>query len=391
MGFFDLQDDLSVMPFVLWLLECIGLRYGQSWWQFLKFVFCMSWMTVVTLIPKIFLGYQDEIRMIRGISELIFEANIVLKLVLFSGYLREFETLLTIGNRWYRKTKASSSCKEATLLVSKVNKNCDFFSKFYYLYVMGVVLLFIVFPATTSVWIHFNQPPNINNTNEYIIFMEQEFYWLDIHRNFSHYWIYAPCAMFAYFVSGYAMILADTVMYCSAKCCSNMFKIVSMRIEQLQCFDPEARQHELGDIVQLHIDALRCMSILEDIISLSVLCQVICCSLIWCSMAVYFVNSFDANIFNVAMLFLVLTCETYGMSILGDQLSEDSNEVTRAVYNYPWYEASLDIQKSLMRMLQRAQKKVGFTAAGFYFISIERFAVMVKSSYSIFIVLKDSL
>lgn len=60
-----------------------------------------------------------------------------------------------------------------------------------------------------------------------------------------------------------------------------------------------------------------------------------------------------------------------------------------AIYSYPWYKEPVAIQKEIQLMILRSQKKIGITAAKFYFVDIERFGMVVQASYSYYLILKE--
>ncbi|XP_055600706.1 odorant receptor 49a-like [Uranotaenia lowii] len=252
-------------------------------------------------------------------------------------------------------------------------------------------MLYNILPPIRSTLMYLNRDKNSSEPLSFITHMEQEFYGLDIHSNILHYWFFSTCAMSSYVVSTSSMVVQATLLYSACNNCYSLFKVVAIRLKGLSALAPEAVQYELGDIVSMHVDALRCIELLEKIVNLSALVQVICCSLTWCLMAVYLTNNLDETAINVTMCFAVATFDTVGMSILGEQLARSSTVVTDAICNFLWYEADLNVRRSLLRMLQRAQKPVGFSAAGFYFINIERFGKMAQTSYSVYVVMKDSL
>ncbi|XP_055589965.1 uncharacterized protein LOC129742147 [Uranotaenia lowii] len=340
MAFFDLHDKVSVMPFVLRLMKLFGMRGSPK--DFVRFVCLILWIFFVTLIPKTFFGYRPGIQyLIRGIAELIFQFNIAVKMFLIAARLKEFDKLRSILNKWYRRVISVDSSSEAASLLISTNKRCDFFSKGYFLYIEIAVMLYNILPPIRSTLMYLNRDRNSSEPLIFITHMEQEFYGLDIHSNIAHYWFFSTCAMSSYIVSTTSMTVQATLLYCACNHCFSLFKVVAIRLKSLPTQAPEAVQQELGDIVSMHVDALRCIELLEKIVNLSALVQ--------------------------------------------------SSFVTDAISNYLWYEADLKVRRSLLRMLQRAQKPVGFSAAGFYFINIERFGKMAQTSYSIYVVMKDSL
>lgn len=63
--------------------------------------------------------------------------------------------------------------------------------------------------------------------------------------------------------------------------------------------------------------------------------------------------------------------------------------VANSIYCYPWYLEPVPVQKAIQLMILRSQRKIGITAAKFYFVDIGRFGVVVQASYSYYLILKE--
>ncbi|XP_062541946.1 uncharacterized protein LOC134209944 [Armigeres subalbatus] len=391
MAFFDTDDITAVMPFTLWMLKILGVRGSRS--DFRRYQFVVFWICFVTVGPKTFLGYRDDVDLIiRGVAEWILESIIVIKVVIIGWNRNEFEQMLVLMRTWFKKTFASSYISDEATLLAECNRAIDLFAKGYFTYCMIMVSLFNAGPMIQSTLLYLNYDQNNSSRPEFKTHMEQEFYWLDIRTNFVHYTIYSVCAMVSYLLSSYLCAVEAVYVYSCCKCCSHMFDVIAIRLKSMASTkSTDQLSGELADIIKMHVDTFRCVQHLNDICLFAFAIQIFSCVLIWCSMAAYLTRNVDANAVNIVVLFVVITAETCGLCFLGTQLAYKSINVQNSVYDYPWYDAPIAIRRSLLRMLQRAQKRTGITAAGFCFVDFERFGSLVQTSYSIFIVLKDTL
>ncbi|EJY57750.1 AAEL017138-PA [Aedes aegypti] len=363
MGFFDLQDCTAVMPFALWLQEKFDLR--KSRWKYLRYRFAISCMCIVVIVPKIFLGYRDDIRLVlRGISELIFQANIALKVVIFVWNQDHFEQMLALLRKWFEKTFSNGYDSEPNKALLRCNRVNDLFAKIYFTYLAVVVNIFNIGPLIHSTFIYLTfDRENSTEPVELTTHMEQEFYGFDIRTNFLHYMGFTACSILAYFSAAYIMAVEAGFIYCSCKSCSQCFKSSS--------------KWELEDIIAMHDDAYRCLELLDKNTTFASMVQVINCVLMWCLMGVYLTYNVNYSAVNVLVLFGLVTFETYARCLLGTEVSQKSFDVYQAVYNFTWHETPVPIQKNLLQVLQRAQKKVGLTMVGF--------------CYSAYVVMKNCL
>ncbi|XP_035908990.1 odorant receptor 67a-like [Anopheles stephensi] len=135
---------------------------------------------------------------------------------------------------------------------------------------------------------------------------------------------------------------------------------------------------------------MRCAELLELVLQPLLLMQLVLCILIWCTMMLYFsVSGINVKFINMFLLFLFVSIETFGYCYLGTQLSQESINVGKALYDADWIDYDAVMRKKVAFMIMRAQCRVGLTAAKFCFVDMEQFVAMLNMSYSIFVVLKD--
>ncbi|EAT39781.2 AAEL008448-PA [Aedes aegypti] len=390
MKYFELTEPEAAMPLALRLLETYGLRGGKR--KFLQFQVTILWELLMIVIPKIVFGYRSQDLVIRGLSELLFQLHIMIRISIFAWHRFKYESLIDIIRKVYRKTFSTGGDPTSKSIILKFNQMINKQSKGYFLYIMGCVSLFSVAPVVQSVIIFMaNQSRNGTEKAEYVTMMEQEFYGLDIRGNFGHYAIYVALAGLAHYYSASFFAVTGVIIICGVRCTILTFKLINVRLSKLHELPKQDIRDELREIIDLHVDALRCIQLLEQIANLAMVIQIIDCVLIWISMILYMRNNLGVDAISLMVLFVALTGETYALCDLLTQLTSESLAVTRAIIDCQWYSLPLDVQKSLSFVLFRAQRKEGITAAKFFFMDIERFGSVAQTSYSIYVVLKDQL
>ncbi|XP_062551645.1 odorant receptor 49b-like [Armigeres subalbatus] len=390
MKYFELLDPQAAIPLGLRLMETYGLRGGEK--NFLFFQFTILWETVVIVIPKMFLGYRSQDLVIRGLSELLFQLHIMIRICIFAWHRFKFESLVEIVQRVYRKMFSPGGNSTLKSIILEYNKLIHKESRGYFLYIMGCLILFSMSPVVQSVVIFIaNQSRNGTEKGEYRTMMEQEFYGLDVRGNFKYYGLYAVLGGLAHYSSAALLALFVVIIICGVRSTILLFRLIQVRLSKLHELPKNEIREELRDIIDLHVDALKCIQLLEQITNLAMAVQMADCVLIWISMVLYLRKNFGVDVVSPLILFVALTAETFFLCNLMTELTSESFAVIRAIIDCEWYTLPLDVQRSLSFVLFRAQRNEGITAAKFFFMDIERFSKVTQSSYSIYVVLKDHL
>nr|AXY87528.1 odorant receptor 2 [Culex quinquefasciatus] len=391
MRFAPLQDRMAVMPFTLRCLRLFGLRGDRR--NRVHFVLALLYRVVVIYVPKLVFGFRDRVDLvIRSISELFFECHIDLNAVLFAVKLDEFEELLCLLRKLYNKVKTLDANSPERMIIEASNLAIDKRSKSYVVYVAIACTIFFWVPVaqTTGIWI-LSHGSNITDRPEFVTMMELNFYGMDNRKDIVHYVIYAAISGVAHYYAAVYFALSGIVIFGCVKSIAALFDMVSARLAALHELSGRELREELVDLIELHVDGLRCIELLENINNLAMMVQMINCVLIWISMFLSISSHFTPEVVSLMVLLLVTTGETYVLCQLATELSQVSLTITDSIWNSNWIGLPVDVQKGLAMMLQRAQKKAGLTAAKFCFMDIERFARVAQSSYSVFVILKDSI
>ena len=74
------------------------------------------------------------------------------------------------------------------------------------------------------------------------------------------------------------------------------------------------------------------------------------------------------------IVFCVSLMQTFGYSYLGTELAEEAAAVGEAIYDLPWYEHSVELQRYYRLIIQRTQRPTGITGAKLFVVHLVTFA-----------------
>uniref|UniRef100_A0A182PZQ0 Uncharacterized protein n=1 Tax=Anopheles farauti TaxID=69004 RepID=A0A182PZQ0_9DIPT len=225
---------------------------------------------------------------------------------------------------------------------------------------------------------------------EFYLTLDATFYWLDNRHSLVGYVIYSLVILFVFCFAAYSNATKLITILSSIKYCSTLLHVISVSIDQLDRIPPTKTEHELKKIVRMHHIALRCVTLLERTLNPVMALQFVFCMLTWCLMLLYIVIvGFNVNVLNGMLVMSNLTLEMFGYCFLGTELATTGATIARQSYQFRWEQHSPDVRKTLQMIMMRSQKPLRLTAGGFISVNVEQFTMVVKTSYSILIVLKD--
>ncbi|CAH2255061.1 jg7223 [Pararge aegeria aegeria] len=103
--------------------------------------------------------------------------------------------------------------------------------------------------------------------------------------------------------------------------------------------------------------------------------------------------AFEANslVRVVSMLGYLLTIvlQVFIYCYQGNKLVEESEAISTAAYESPWYACSIPVRRSLLIIMTRSNQAAKLSAGGFTELSLTCFMSIIKASYSFFTVLKQ--
>ncbi|EAA05735.2 AGAP009395-PA [Anopheles gambiae str. PEST] len=382
------QEQPAGMPHIsIKLLRVFGVTGGPDV-RFrilpvmLTYVFCI-------VVPKCFYGYPNQEIAIIGIAELFFLTNSFCGMFLL--FLNRHKLAEFI--RHVRTFSLTVLQESPPAVVQHLTTQHDFIHKItrmYCIVVMFAAHFYVLTPFLSTLYAFYGTVRNENATMHFALQIEENFYGLQTRTTTSHYLLFGmimtPTVYLCAFTGTVKTVtICDTTIHCIL-----YFQLAQLKL-RIVTQDNTFRQ-ELKTVIKMHQDALNCASLLESITSLVLLLQLILCVLIWSSMLLYFtVSGFDLNFISLIILFVFDTTETFAYCYLGELLSYESARIAHIVYKNGWERQHAYVQKDLQVIIARAQRPVGITAGKFCYMNMAQLGIIVKTTYSFFVILRDQI
>ncbi|XP_035784204.1 odorant receptor 4-like [Anopheles albimanus] len=383
-----LKDERAVMPFLLRIQTLAGLWGDRS--QRFRFYLIFAYFCLLVVIPKVLFGYPDLEIAVRGTAELMFESNAFFGMLMFSFQRDNYERLVHQLQDLAKQVFDRRLPAELGHYLVTVNKRVDRSSKIYCCCHFSLATFFWFMPIYTTYSAYFASASNRSAPIEHVLHLEEELYWLRSRTSIVHYTIYAAIMWPTIYTLGFTGGTKLLTIFSNVRYCSAMLRLVALRIQQLDNVRRQDADKELNQIIAMHQRVLDCVFLLETTFRWVFFVQFIQCTMIWCSLILYIaVTGFSSTVANVCVQIILITVETYGYCYFGTDLTTESFSVALAVYDSNWYAFPNSTRHKLRLLLQRAQKPVGITAGKFRFVSVAQFGKMLKTSYSVYVVLKE--
>ncbi|KXJ80439.1 hypothetical protein RP20_CCG025037 [Aedes albopictus] len=392
------RDNVDVFPVGMQTLKFLGL-WGEPR-RVVRFGCIASWMAFMFIAPKTCLEYGGEgfDSFARGTAELIYFTDFISSMVLFAFRRKSYVRMITTLQETFRTLASPGQPISCVNAITNFNRRIFRYSRIYACFIGSCLIFYVPLPMTAT-FVNYFAAGNETDSVEFVLPLENKFYGLDTRRNILHYIIYMMMLTPAVCGSASLSIVKGTVLFTIIRYGATLFELVSLKIADLG--DPSnfrdqddletqrKRQDRLQEIITLHQTALEFADLLENTMQHILLSQFVNCLLISCLMMFYISSTYGPNVVNMVILFAVLMVEVFAYCYNGDELSEKAAAVANSIYCYPWYLEPVPVQKAIQLMILRSQRKIGITAAKFYFVDIGRFGVVVQASYSYYLILKE--
>ncbi|XP_029678597.1 uncharacterized protein LOC115244795 [Formica exsecta] len=240
--------------------------------------------------------------------------------------------------------------------------------------------------------INVSQPHRFLIPMEYFVDQEKYFYWILLHYNVS------------FCIGITAMIGIGTTLLAYYQHTCGMFKIASYRIEHAMNSNMLQNINFKNELlifegliwaVDIHRQAMKLTKHLQSSIQSMMFC-IIVFGVASMSLNLYrifqIIHADDTSLDNAKELILPILYTTvtflymFLSNHIGQYVTDHNHNVFVTVYNVRWYIAPLHIQRMILFLLQRESRDFVLNV-GFFVISIEFFATLVKTSVSYFTVM----
>ncbi|XP_050077998.1 odorant receptor 49b-like [Anopheles maculipalpis] len=385
MNFLQLETPPGVPHIPIKLLKMIGI-IGRQMDRFRIVPLFLVYIFIIA-IPKSFYGYPNFEVTIIGIAELFFQTNTFcgIFLLFINGY--KLEQLIARAKA-FSQTVLRETSPAIVQHLNTQHKLIHKVTRIFFIVVTYAAHFYVFAPILSTLFTLYGTNRDVNETMHYTLHMEENFYGLPTRTSGPHYLLFSaimtPTSYLCAFAGTVKIIaICNFIIYCTL-----YFQLVQIKLQTVA--QENAFHQQLKAIVKMHQDALHCAKMLESITSLVLLQQLLLCVLIWCSMLLYFtVSGFNVNFMSLVVLFVFDTTETFAYCYLGERLSNESAQVAHVAYECFRETQTTAIQKDLMLVLVRAQTPVGITAGKFCYMNMEQFGIILKTTYSFFVVLRE--
>ncbi|XP_030746544.1 odorant receptor 4-like [Sitophilus oryzae] len=163
--------------------------------------------------------------------------------------------------------------------------------------------------------------------------------------------------------------------------------LLSMRIENLEEFSKK----NLEVLIKNHWFILRLFKLIKNLAGKIYFTQIFASTITYC-MDMYLLTIMD--IWSVEYLYIL----TYQLAVIGmfmipcwlsTEMTLKSERIAVALYNCNWFAASESFKKDMMFFMMRTQRPLKLLANDFFYVSLELFLKMVRTSLSYFAVLMN--
>ncbi|XP_052741522.1 uncharacterized protein LOC112057728 [Bicyclus anynana] len=207
----------------------------------------------------------------------------------------------------------------------------------------------------------------------------------------------------AIFLAAVINICLDTVVTSLISLCRCRLRLLSVSLTTL-CDGLDIADHglltaaseavasrRLRRCARRHQDVLAQVMQLQKCFSTPILAQFSVSMVIICVTAyqLAFESTSLVRVISMVAYLVVMMLQVFLYCYHGNQLVEESEDVSTAAYECPWYWCSVSLRRSLLIVMTRTRHAARLTAGGFTQLSLASFMSIIKASYSFFTVLKQ--
>nr|QNH68063.1 odorant receptor 39 [Apriona germarii] len=178
--------------------------------------------------------------------------------------------------------------------------------------------------------------------------------------------------------------------------CATQFEILKSRLTRIssnfmgdEMVDEKVRLQKLRKYVIYHNYIYSCSELVRETYSIGEFCQVSCSVMIVC-FGLFKVIITPLKSVQFLMLVTYSTTMIYQVSLYccyGQRLLNASSTITEACYMSKWNTCSLEVQRHLVMIMNRANTPFIMKAGGIFSLTLETLMTIFTSSYSFFAIL----
>ncbi|XP_014614690.1 PREDICTED: odorant receptor 13a-like [Polistes canadensis] len=174
-------------------------------------------------------------------------------------------------------------------------------------------------------------------------------------------------------------VLVNLVLYICAD-----LSILAYRIRNIDIISEKDVHHRIRFLIQMHYKTIWIAKSLDNAFNIVLLDELLGNSIVLAISIYYVLISYDSAEIatSCTYIFFALTALTmlYGFCVIGDQLTQKSQDVLDAYYECNWQDMSCRTKKSLLICMIRAKTYLYLTGGKFYIFSLIGFTDVLKTS-----------
>uniref|UniRef100_A0A182PZ81 Uncharacterized protein n=1 Tax=Anopheles epiroticus TaxID=199890 RepID=A0A182PZ81_9DIPT len=394
---FTPQDSKAVLPLARRMLRLSGFLQETERFGMINFFNLFIFLATV-LVPKVCFPYPNTAAMIQGISELIYFTNVYVGYFLLVLEHRHYRELLSEIDTFVkvvcRPCHHTATHAEQTLV--KLNLKIQKISALFCCYILITVIMYWSAPCLMTYHSVYKARMSAGNKTlhspiQYYPNLEESFYWLNNRDTLFGYAVFSGVAIVICGVASYNNATKLLTILPTIKYCSTLLQLVTVRIDDLSGTPPDKNiEQELKNVVQLHQLAIRCVTLLDQTLSYVMALQLALCILTWCfTLLCILIVGYDVSALNGLLIMINITLEMFSYCFFCNELSTISEIVSRQSYEFQWEKCSPTVRKLLTMVILRGQRPLHIRAGGVITVDLDLFTKVVKTSYSVLVVLKD--
>ncbi|XP_076376758.1 odorant receptor 4-like isoform X2 [Megalopta genalis] len=165
-----------------------------------------------------------------------------------------------------------------------------------------------------------------------------------------------------------------------------------LKVELSQCFEVGEKKARFYTLIARHQQLLKLSKYLNDTISSIMIVQLFLSYVLICTSGFQFIRSLNTNNFvmmvKATIVVSTLLAQLFAYSYVGEYLKTQFEGVGYCIYCSSWYNIPRKISMDVVFFLMRSQKPVHLKAGNFFFVNLETYMSIVKTSMSYLSVLR---
>ncbi|XP_076376761.1 odorant receptor 47a-like isoform X2 [Megalopta genalis] len=165
-----------------------------------------------------------------------------------------------------------------------------------------------------------------------------------------------------------------------------------LKLEFSQCFEVDEKKARFHTLIARHQQLLKLSKDLNDTISPIMIVQLFSSCLLICTSGFQFIRSLSTNnivmVVKTTIVVATLLAQLFAYSYVGEYLKTQFEGVGYCIYCSKWFNIPRKLSLDMVFFLMRSQKPVHLKAGNFFFVNLETYMSILKTSMSYLSILR---